>query len=124
MSELEDVAAAQRRICEKYEVHPSPAPAGLKVGIARNVREGLLPINGLRHRPEGDTTGWYIWAGGEPSNDPDFFEPLHVEHLTEWCPDVIPYLQLPPGYRFLIAPGHEDVWNDPSLLLPERGHAD
>ena len=26
---------------------------------------------------------------------------------------------LPPGWRFLIAPGHEDVWYDGSLLDPE-----
>jgi hypothetical protein len=114
-----EMAAAQRDICARYGVQPVAAPAGLKVGIARNVREGVLPINGLRHPPEGDTTGWYVWAGGEPSEDPDFFVPLHVQHLEEWCPDVIPYLQLPPGYRFQIAPGHEDVWHDPSLLSIE-----
>jgi hypothetical protein len=114
-----EMAAAQRDICARYGVQPVAAPAGLKVGIARNVREGVLPINGLRHQPEGDTTGWYVWAGGEPSDDPDFFVPLHVQHLAEWCPDVIPYLQLPPGYRFQIAPGHEDVWHDPSLRNTE-----
>lgn len=52
------------------------------------------------------------------SSDPDFFQPLRVEHLTHWCPAVIPYLLLPPGYRFQIAPGHEDVWFDASLLAP------
>jgi hypothetical protein len=88
----------------------------MKVGIAGNVRDGLLPINGLRHEPAGDTTGWYIWAGDRLSEDPDFFEPLHVEHLDTWCPEVLPYLALPPGWRFLIAPGHEDVWEDPSLM--------
>ncbi len=115
-----EVEAAQREVCVRYEVKPVPAPASLKVGIARNVREGLLPINGLRHQPEDDTTGWYVWAGGEASQDPEFFVPVHVEHLTEWFPDVIPYLQLPPGYRFRIAPGHEDVWRDPALLTPAR----
>jgi hypothetical protein len=70
----------------------------------------------MRIRPEGDTTGWYIWAGGEPSPDPDFFVPVHVKHLSNWSPDVIRYLQLPPGWRFQIAPGHEDVWFDESLL--------
>ncbi len=35
-----------------------------KVGVAANVRhDGLWPINGLRHQPEGDIRGWYIWAG-------------------------------------------------------------
>jgi hypothetical protein len=28
----------------------------------------------------------------------------------------MPYLSLPPGWRFLIAPGHEDVWEDQSLF--------
>lgn len=76
----------------------------------------MVPINGLRHPPEGDTTGWYIWAGEELSTATDFFVPLHVVHLDEWCPGAIPYLGLPPGWRFLIADGYEDVWFDPSLL--------
>lgn len=66
--------------------------------------------------PVGDTTGWYIWAGGEMSEDPNFFVPLHVSHLQEWCPSAVRYLDLPPGWRFQIAPGHEDVWFDPELL--------
>jgi hypothetical protein len=50
-----------------------------------------LPLNGLRHAPEGDTCGWYIWAGEELSDDSAFFEPLHVEHLPAVCPEVLPY---------------------------------
>lgn len=88
----------------------------MKVGLARNVLEGAYPTNGLRHLPRGDTTGWYIWAGEELSEDADFFEPIHVEHLRTRCPDVLRYLGLPPGWRFLIAPGHEDVWFDPALI--------
>lgn len=113
---MNDTLDAQKRVCSKYGVQHVPASADLKVGISRNVREGVLPINGLRHPPEGDTTGWYIWAGEDMSSDPDFFVPLHVEHLSEWCPQLIPYLGLPPGWRFLIAGDHEDVWEDPSLL--------
>jgi hypothetical protein len=88
----------------------------MKVGIARNVRDVGAPLNGLRCKPESDETGWYIWAGEEFSSNPDFFVPLHVEHLPSWCPEVIPYLQLPPGWRFLIAPGYEDLWYDDALL--------
>src|SRR5689334_6400751 len=80
---------AQNELCRRYGVDFVAAPPELKGGIARNVREGVLPINGLRHPPEGDTTGWHIWAGEELSNDPDFFVPLHVEHLDEWCPAAI-----------------------------------
>lgn len=106
----------QARICEKYGVSPVPAPPDLKVGLGRNVRNGM-PVNGLRHPPEAGTTGWFIWAGGEPSPEDDFFEPVHVAHLAKVCPEVLPYLSLPPGWRFQVAPGHEDVWRDDSLLI-------
>jgi hypothetical protein len=111
-----EITSAQRDICERFGADPVAAPADLKVGIARNVREGIEPINGLRHPPTGDTTGWYIWAGGGPSNDSDYFVPLHVAHLADWCANVLPYLSLPPGWRFQIADGHQDVWEDEALL--------
>lgn len=110
------ISIMQRALCECYGVDFFAAPQYLKVGVSRNVRDRLLPINGLRHLPEGDTTGWYIWAGEELSDDPDFFVPLHVEHLIDWCPDAIRFLGLPPGWRFLVADNHEDVWEDRSLL--------
>ncbi|MEZ4297506.1 MAG: hypothetical protein R3B70_21270 [Polyangiaceae bacterium] len=106
----------QREVCQRYGVDFVAAPAQLKVGVSRSVRDGTLPIHGLRHPPVGDTTGWYIWAGGEPSDAADFFVPLHVEHLGEWCPSALPFLGLPPGFRFLVADEHEDVWEDHSLL--------
>jgi hypothetical protein len=106
----------QRETCRRFGAEFVPAPNNQKVGIAEGVRSGLYPINGLRHPPSGDTSGWYVWAGESMSDDPDFFVPLHVEHLDEWCPQVKKYLGLPPGWRFLIADGYEDVWFDESLL--------
>jgi hypothetical protein len=113
---LPDTIEAQHAVCRKYGVAYHSAPPGLKVGAADNVRGALYPLNGLRHPPAGDTTGWYIWRGEELSSDPAFFKPLHVAHLGSWCPDVLPYLGLPPGWRFLLAPGYVDVWYDASLL--------
>lgn len=113
------VCEATRRqlaLCKRYGVEFVEAPLGLTLGISRNVRDGLLPINGLRHPPAGDTTGWYIWAGEELSADPDFFVPLHVKHLADWCPEAMRFLGLPPGWRFLVAGEYEDAWEDPTLL--------
>ena len=106
----------QLDLCRRFGAEACPAPDHLKVGISPNVKAGLLPLNGLRLNPEGGTSGWYIWAGKEMSEDPDFFVPLHVSHLASWCPAALPYLQLPPGWRFLVAPGYEDVWFDENLL--------
>jgi hypothetical protein len=36
--------------------------------------------------------------------------------LPERCPRALKYLALPPGWRFLDAPGHEDIWRDATLL--------
>lgn len=73
------------------------------------------PIHGLRHPLEGDTTGWYVWSG-ELSDAQDFFKPWHHEHFTQRWPELAHLLDLPPGSRFLVAPGYEDIWEDPSLL--------
>ena len=108
--------AAQHEICARYGAEFCPSPLDKKLGIAENVRQGLLPINGLRHPRSGDTSGWYVWAGEELRAEPDFFKPLHIEHLDEWCPQVQKYLGLAPGWRFLIADNYEDVWFDPTLL--------
>jgi hypothetical protein len=75
-----------------------------------------VPVNGLRHAPEPGTSGWFIWAGGAiDQSDDAYFRPVHMAHLEGMHPEVMPYLALPPGWRFQIAPGHEDVWYDATL---------
>lgn len=112
-----DWTSKQLEICRRFGATAVQAPQDAKAGIARNVKTGLQPVNGMRVPVVGDTTGWYIWAGGECSGSPDFFVPVHVRHLPEWSAAVVPYLQLPPGWRFLLAPDHEDVWFDDRLLV-------
>ena len=111
---------AQRELCRKYNAEFLSSPCDYKIGVSQTVRKGLVPINGLRHPPEGDTTGWYIYAGETLSEAPDFFKPIHVEHLEDWCPQAIRYLGLAPGWRFLIDGDYEDVWFDRSLLDIEQ----
>ena len=105
----------QREICTRFGATFYKCDCNLKVGISRNVKDGVKPINGLRIKPDGDTNGWYIWAG-EWSDADDFFVPLHGNHLEEWVPLVLPYLGLEPGWRFLIDENYEDVWQDIELL--------
>ena len=109
-----EISHLQERICREYGYEFVPCSADSKVGLAIKTI-GQTPINGLRHPSTADSNGWYIWAG-EYSSDADFFSPLHTSHLTERLPDVIKFLALPPGSRFLIAGNNVDVWFDESLL--------
>jgi hypothetical protein len=110
------VSADQVAVSEWFGAEATPPEAGTKLGVSRDLRDGGWPLNGLRHPPEAGTNGWYLWVGAEPGSDADYFVPLHVEHLVDWRPEACAFLALPPGWRFLIAPGHEDVWFDAALL--------
>ena len=110
-----DLYALQMAVCTKHgQPCMTPGPE-TKIGFALETI-GRVPINGLRHPPQGDTNGWYIWCGEELSEAANFFSPLHTIHILEKCPEALQFLGLPPGWRFLIAEDHIDVWYDSSLL--------
>ena len=102
-------------ISQKFNVKAIPCKNNEKLGIALDTL-GKFPINGLRHKPENGTCGWYIWCGETMSKDPSFFKSLHVSHINDYLPQIEQYLSLPPGYRFLLASNHEDVWYDSTLI--------
>ena len=106
----------QIAICNKYGSHYLETKISMKVGISSDFDCSKEPINGLRHPLDEDTSGWYIWSGEKFSEDDDFFVPIHAAHLVERCPKIIKYLGLAPGWRFMLADGVEDVWQDPFLL--------
>jgi hypothetical protein len=109
------VTPQQARICRRFGAQPDvPAPVTV-VGVGPLDRQ---PLNGLRHRAVGQSNGWYVWSG-DLSDDDDFFRPVHVEHMSELAPASVAYLALPPGWRFQVALGHEDVWYDAELLEAE-----
>ncbi|WP_449555726.1 immunity protein Imm33 domain-containing protein [Granulicella cerasi] len=110
----EHIRITQRETCLRYEADCVPAIATANCGLAIQT-EGLTPLHGLRHPVTETTTGWYIWQG-EYSSSPDFFTATCTAHVYSFVPQVAPYLSLPPGYRFLMADGHIDIWFDPTLL--------
>lgn len=77
--------------------------------VSETVMQGLFPLNGLRHPPSGNTSGWYIWAGTKLSDAHSFFRPFHARHIRDLCPQLEPFLGLSPELRFLIADDYEDA---------------
>jgi hypothetical protein len=106
---------AQRAMCAEMKVSFEAAPPDWISGFATQTI-GRLPLNGLRHSTTQGTTGWYLWCGEESSQEKDFYQPTHTEHLYRDFPMISKLMGLPPGYRFLVAGEYVDVWFDPSLL--------
>jgi hypothetical protein len=116
---IKEIEIQQRLICEKYGASYKELNWSLIVGVADNLTDDIIqPINALRHPKEGETNGWYLWRGDDfPVSQSDYFKPVCVIHLLNWCPQIIKYLALPIGYRIQVDNfGYEDVWTDSSLL--------
>lgn len=114
-----EITSKQRIICERYAAAYMEASFDKIIGVAIETFEdkSRMPIHGLRRANEpAHTTGWYIWAGDFSEAD-DFFKPVHVHHLLKLYPQVLDYLGLAQGWRFIIDDQqYEDVWYDEWLL--------
>jgi hypothetical protein len=89
----------------------------LRVGVSPSLTEDdwEWPIHGMRHPPERQSSGWYLWTGN--LNHPyDYFQPLRTHELLGRIPELTPLLDLPAGTRFVSRPGRTDSWDDPTLL--------
>jgi hypothetical protein len=109
------IEQAQRVLCRRFGAAFVNTPPEDKMGFAGST-SGLNAINGLRHPQTPGTSGWYIWCGEVFSKSADFFEPQHARHIYESLPNAAHLFGLPPGYRFLLAGDHLDVWFDEKLL--------
>jgi hypothetical protein len=105
----------QRRFCRENGYDCLPTTLEAMIGYAVET-EGQLPINGLRHPPEGYTNGWFIWCGENLSKADDFFSSFQTSNIFHHCLEIIKFLGMPPGYRFLLAGDYLDIWYDESLL--------
>jgi hypothetical protein len=114
---MADLEKLQQQVCSQWQVEYTPFDLSLRLGIASNFSSIELPLNGLRHLPEGDTCGWYLFSGEDFSGADDAFNSMHAYYLEQQCPALLKFLALPPGWRFLITEEYEDVWFDPNLLV-------
>lgn len=113
---IKQIEQEQKKLCYKYGADFQPVDFNLRFGFSDNFFSGIMPLNGLRHPQDGNMCGWYFWASEKFSEDEDFFKPMHIYHLFDRSPDLLKYLALPAGWRFLVAGDYEDVWFDENLL--------
>ena len=54
---------------------------------------------------------WVVYLGRATLGGTGFFQPVHVDHLVNLLPIVLPFLGLEPGFKFITdTTGYEDVW--------------
>lgn len=111
LSPLQELIAEQKLLCEEVGSAYIEVSGDDVVAVAVQTLN-QDPIVGIRKAPETEEKiGWYIY-GGEVANDADF-ETMTVRELQDIAPDVLPYLALEQGFRFMIdGDDYEDVWKE------------
>ena len=100
---MDKIARLQRATCAAWGAEFVPMDPSLMVGFAQDFDPSRQPINGLRISPEGTLCGWFIWSGKDWSEADDWFEARCIDCLNDVCPEVLKFLAMPPGWRFLKA---------------------
>jgi hypothetical protein len=101
---------------EIADVDPRPPHRDEALGLALDTLR-TMPLNGLRYPPQEGGSGWYIWGGETMLQTADFFTAIKVGDLGDYVPNLHPFLDLPPGFRFQTdTRGKQKVWFDGSLL--------
>ena len=68
----------QQKICKQYSAQFTSSDIESIIGISDNTNGINVLLNGLRHQPKDNNSGWYIWSGKELSQNEDFFKPLRA----------------------------------------------
>ena len=104
----ERINEKQQRICDKHGLPPQAPEAMVALAIGSLAQS---PIYGTRIAlPENGTVSWFFHCGEHDDAD-DFYQPVHASHLPDMLPQVVDYLALPSGAKFILdRDGYEDVW--------------
>lgn len=110
-SPLAELIAEQKLLCEEVGSAYVEVKGDDVIAVAVHTLN-KDPIVGIRKPTEGEEqVSWYIY-GGELEGA-DSFETMTVRKFQELAPEVLPYLALDVGYRFMIdADDYEDVWKE------------
>lgn len=106
------------RLAERFDIPAGEMggpEGGSEVTVGWNFDPRNLPITARHFTPFGTRNGWVLWSGDEPTELSGYLYET-VDEVLRWLPQVRPYLELPPGWAFQIAPDHEDVWEEPELV--------
>ncbi|WP_326981987.1 hypothetical protein VUJ46_17410 [Chryseobacterium sp. MYb264] len=90
----------QSEICSYYKLHPQFPSFNQMVVISKGVYEGK-DIEAIRYESPEHMSGWWLITD-DYDDDIKSLMTVHFHHVAFNRPDILKYLALPFGYRFLI----------------------
>ena len=113
---MQEFIEEQKLLCEEFDSAYIKVNADDEVAIAIKTLDQEL-IVGIRKKVEaGSKVAWYIYGGELEDGEENLFEIVTITQLLEIFPDVLPYLALEEGFRFMIdQDDYEDVWKADAL---------
>ncbi len=98
------------RLADRLNIKLVPPVSHSLMAISWLFNPAVPPFVGTRGDPKHKSSGWHLWSG-DPHDDSrlDRHNLVHAHHLVDALPEIAPYLALPSGYSFAIAPGTEQL---------------
>lgn len=90
----------QQQTCARFGAAFSPSAALQLAAVSDGVHEGD-PVAGVRYPPKDDDDSGWCLSTNRFDGTLDTVRREHLFHVTNDRLDVVPYLALPPGYRFV-----------------------
>lgn len=111
----------QHDLCTAVGAAFGPPHASHTVYVSEGVYEGVLPLEGVRYPAHPPDAGWFLTTD-QYNGDFRSLKRVHLFHLTEARPELIPLVGLPAGYRFTLKDEDCDcdVWFDPEAAKRPR----
>lgn len=108
---------SQYSLCETINAEFDSPTADKFVTIYNQVFESE-EIQGVRYEEGGDQSGWLLYCKEQDLDtlNEDGFLTLHLYELTLKRPDILKFLALPTGYRFILKGNEYNAWKDKSLF--------
>lgn len=104
------VVREQSEICRQHNFIPLFPNFNQSVVISDGVYEGK-DIEGIRYDSPQDESGWYLITD-DYNDDIKSLKMVHFYHVAFARPDILKYLAIPFGYRFIMKEGNIEIYKD------------
>ncbi|WP_455580129.1 immunity protein Imm33 domain-containing protein [Chryseobacterium cucumeris] len=104
------VVRQQSKICWEQNLIPLFPNFNQSVVISDGVYEGK-DIEGIRYDSRQGESGWYLITD-DYNDDIKSLKMVHFYHVAFARPDILQYLAIPFGYRFIIKNGNVEICRD------------